>query len=345
MKRLILLIPVMIGVSLVTFILSMSIGDPIASYIGEGSERLSDERIEAIREELGLNEPWYVQYFRYVERLVSGDWGVSPTMSYQPVTEVIASHFPATAELSIFAMIFAIAFGIPLGIISAVKKDKLPDQISRVTALSGVSMPIFWLGLMVQILIFNINQASGLSVPFHERWSRNDYSQPETILFGSAQATGFLLIDSLLQPDINMFIDVFLHLLAPAFCLAWLQMAIITRMTRMAMIETMREDFILLARSKGLTERIIIYRHALRNAIIPTLTVAGLALAGLLGGAVLTETIFDWPGIGRWAVDATASLDLAAIQGFVIISAIIYVLSNLAVDLLYGYIDPRIRYD
>ena len=170
-------------------------------------------------------------------------------------------------------------------------------------------------------------------------------------------ATGFMLFDSIFYfpADVSLinavgtnvitFFDVLLHLFPPAFCLSWIQVALFTRMTRMSMLETMREDYILLARSKGLSEKVIIYRHALRNAIIPTLTVAGLSLAGLLTGTVLTETVFSWPGLGRWAVNAVANLDLAAIQGFVLIAAILYVLSNLAVDLLYGFIDPRIRYD
>lgn len=362
-KRLILLIPVMFGVSLLSFVLSNAVGDPIASYVGQSDDKISPERMEVLRVQLGLDQPWYVQYSRYLGRLFQGDLGESASYNPPlPVLEVIVIRFPATAELSVFSLIIAILVGIPLGIISAIKKDKVPDHMSRIAALSGVSMPIFWLGLMLQVLLFNVNgilenSDIGFQFPYHERWTRNDYPQPTSILFGMVPASGFMLLDSILflptdtplfdsvSTSFLMFIDVLLHLFPPAFCLSWLQMALFTRMTRMSMLETMRQDYILLAKSKGLTERIIIYRHALRNAIIPTLTVAGLSLAGLLTGTVLTETVFSWPGLGRWAVNAVANLDLAAIQGFVLVAAVLYVLSNLGVDLLYGFIDPRIRYD
>ncbi|MHA1995544.1 MAG: ABC transporter permease [Candidatus Hodarchaeales archaeon] len=349
-KRLILLIPVLFGVSIVTFVLSDSVGDPVAAYIGTALDKTPPERIEQLRVQLGLDKPILDRFWIYLTRLLQGDWGRSPTLQNQPVLEIIADRFPASAELAVYSMILAIAIGVPLGIISAIKKDKMADQVSRITALSGVSMPIFWLGLMVQIILFNFNvfmDGANLpfNIPYHERLTLNKYVVPRTILFGNFGATGFLLIDSLLNFDIPLFFDVFLHIFAPSFCLSWVQMAIITRMTRMAMLETMKKDFILLARSKGLTERVIIYRHALRNAIIPTLTVAGLALAGLMTGAVLTETVFDWPGLGWWAVESVSVLDTAAIQGFVIITALIYVLSNLAVDILYAVVDPRIRFD
>ncbi len=363
-KRLILLIPVMFGVSIMSFVLSMSIGDPIASYVGEEAEKLGERELEELRTKLGLDRPIHEQYIRYLQRLATGDLGVSSTFNPpKPVIDVILERFPATAELSIFSLIMAVIIGIPLGIISAVKKDKAPDQVSRITALSGVSMPIFWLGLMLQVILFNLNQIFedsnlGISFPFDERYNVNDYTgEPKTILRGFLQPTGFRLIDTLLyfpadKPlldsglySLELFIDSAIHILPPAFCLAWVTMALITRMTRMAMIETMRQDYILLAKSKGLTERVIIYRHALKNAIIPTLTVAGLSLAGLLTGTVLTETVFSWPGLGQWAVAAVSFLDISAIQGFVLIAAIIYVLSNLIVDILYAVVDPRIRYD
>ncbi len=351
LKRLILLIPVLFGVSIVTFILSDSVGDPVAAYIGATeADKITQAQIETLRARLGLDRPILERFWVYVTRLLQGDWGRSPTLQNRPVLEIIADRLPASAELAVYSMILAIAFGIPLGIISAVKKDQMADQVSRLTALSGVSMPIFWLGLMVQIILFNFNTFMNdadlpFNIPYHERLTLNKYSMPQDILFGNFGPTGFLLIDSLLSFDIPLFFDAFLHIFAPSFCLSWVQMAIITRMTRMAMLETMKKDFILLARSKGLTERVIIYRHALRNAIIPTLTVAGLALAGLMTGAVLTETVFDWPGLGWWAVASVARLDTAAIQGFVIITALIYVLSNLAVDILYAVVDPRIRFD
>lgn len=350
LKRLILLIPVLFGVSIVTFVLSDSVGDPVAAYVGQSIDKVPPERLESLRLQLGLDKPILERFWIYLTRLLQGDWGRSPTLQNRPVLDIIADRFPASAELAIYSMLLAIVIGVPLGIISAIKKDKAADQVSRLTALSGVSMPIFWLGLMVQIILFNFNvfmDSNNLpfNIPFHERLTLNLYTAPTTILNGSLPATGFLLIDSLLNFNLVLFFDAFLHIFAPSFCLAWIQMAIMTRMTRMAMLETMKKDYILLAKSKGLTQRVIIYRHALRNAIIPTLTVAGLALAGLMTGAVLTETVFDWPGLGWWAVASVAVLDSAAIQGFVIITAIIYVLSNLGVDILYAVVDPRIRFD
>ncbi|PWI47757.1 peptide ABC transporter permease [Candidatus Heimdallarchaeota archaeon B3_Heim] len=393
-KRLLLLIPVMFGVSIMSFILSNSIGDPIASYIGEDQDRLTEARIQLLTEQLGLDQPLHIQYIRYLQRLWPletpeltniGSWYLRPpdlgvSASFRPplpVLDVIITRFPATAELAIFSMIFAVVIGIPLGIVSATRKDQLPDQISRITALSGVSMPIFWLGLMLQVLIFNSNMifedlGLGIKMPYHERYNVNKFFAKEDNILGAVvgllnllpfldlgpiPTTGFYLIDNLLYlpagvpalesilVSLELFIDALIHIFPPAFCLAWVQMALITRMTRMAMIETMRQDFILLAKSKGLSERVIIYRHALKNALIPTLTIAGLSLAGLLTGTVLTETVFDWPGIGRWAVTAVSNLDIAAIQGFVMVTALIYVLSNLLVDILYAFVDPRIRYD
>ncbi len=347
LKRLILLIPVMFGVSFFTFFLSYYVGDPITSYLGQNAERFTPQQVERYKKLLGLDKPWWEQYIRYVSRLLQGDWGTSVTEQSKPVLSVIAERFPATAELAIAAMILALLVGIPLGIISAIRKDKPIDHFSRIMALSGVSIPVFWLGLIVQLIIFNINISGILPfyIPRHFRYDSIRYDLPDRILFGLFPATNFILIDSLLTFDLGLFWDALAHLLLPAFVLSWIQIAIITRMTRMAMLETLRQDFILLAKAKGLRERVIIYRHALRNAIIPTLTIAGLALAGLLTGAVLTETVFDWPGLGSWVVDAIASLDQASIQGFVLLASVIYVLSNLAVDILYAFIDPRIRYD
>jgi peptide/nickel transport system permease protein len=347
-KRLLLLIPVLFGVTILTYVLSFSVGDPIASYVGARQDRLTPEFLQRYREQLGLNEPIWIQYLKYVERLFRGDWGYSPTFAKRPVLEILRDRFPATVELAIFATVIALSIGIPLGIVSAVRQDKLPDHLSRIFALSGVSIPIFWLALMLQVLVITINQTFPFlpEIPYYERYNVNKYiTTPKTTLFGTIPATGFLILDSFFAPNLDLFIDAVAHVMLPSFVLSWATMAILQRMTRMSMVETLRQDYILLAKSKGLRERVIIYKHALRNAIIPTLTVAGLALAGLLGGAVLTETIFSWPGIGFVAARAVLGLDLAAIQGFTILSAIIYVVSNLVVDILYAYIDPRIRFD
>jgi peptide/nickel transport system permease protein len=350
-KRLLLLIPVIIGVSLLSYVLAFHVGDPIASYVGTRQDRLSQADIDRYRHSLGLDGEWYEAYFRYVGRLLQGDWGVSPTFLKQPVLKILQDRFPATVELAIASVIIALLAGIPLGIISAVKQDKFADHLSRLFALSGVSIPIFWLALMMQVAVVMFNNAFPFlpPIPYYERYNVSHYFKfgypPTTILGGTLPATGFLMIDGLLNLDFNFFLDSVAHLLLPSLALSWAAMAVLQRMTRMSMVETLRQDYILLAKSKGLKERTIIYRHALRNAIIPTLTVAGLVLAGLLGGAVLTETVFDWPGIGSVAAQAVFNLDLSTIQGFVILSAIIYVSSNLIVDLLYAFIDPRIRFD
>jgi peptide/nickel transport system permease protein len=237
-------------------------------------------------------------------------------------------------------MVFAIILGIPLGIISATKKDRPVDHVTRIFSLAGVSMPIFWFGLMLKYLLFYQFFMWGLPhLPSGDRYDADaGYLQYNPV-------TGFLLFDSIVfQADIRLFIDGFIHLLMPAFCLGYLTLAIITRMMRSSMLEVLKEDYITLARSKGLKERTVIYRHALRNAMIPTVTVIGLAFGGLMTGAVLTETIFNWPGLGRWAVRAILNTDLAAINGFTLLVAFIFVTANLLVDLLYGTLDPRIRF-
>ena len=334
-RRLLLAIPVVFGVMTITWFLSYVIGDPVTIYINENTPA---SLIPAIRAAHGFDEPLHVQYFLYLSSLFQGDWGVSPSTAFRPVLEVIAIKFPATIELSIVAMIFAIVFGIPLGILSATKKDQKIDHITRIFSLAGVSMPIFWFALMLKYIFFYQFTIMGLpNLPGGERYT--------FVTFGTFDyITGFLLIDSLIVGNLRLFIDALLHLIMPGFCLGYLTIAIITRMMRSSMLEVLKEDYITLARSKGLTERIVIYRHALRNALIPTVTVIGLAFGSLITGAVLTETIFNWPGLGRWAVRAIFWSDVAAISGFTLIVALVFVSANFIVDLVYGMLDPRIRF-
>jgi peptide/nickel transport system permease protein len=245
-------------------------------------------------------------------------------------------------------MIFAVVLGIPLGILSATKKDKPVDHVTRVFSLAGVSMPIFWFALMLKYVFFF--QFSINDLPYLPGGDRIDNELWKSVLQNgvgydySASITGFVLIDSLLYGQPVLFYDALIHLVMPGFCLGYLTLAIVTRMMRSSMLEVMKEDYITLARSKGLTERIVIYRHALRNALIPTVTVIGLAFGGLMSGAVLTETIFNWPGLGRWATQAILQSDMAAINGFVLLVAFVFVSANLIVDLVYGVLDPRIRF-
>ncbi len=339
LRRILLAIPVVFGVLTITWFLSYVVGDPLAMYI---TERTPDVAIPGIRAALGLDEPLVVQYFIYLSNLFQGDWGQSTSAGADtPVLEVIALKFPATIELALVSMIFAIVLGIPLGIISATKKDQPIDHFTRVFSLAGVSMPIFWFGLMLKyVLFFQLNMAGLPYFPSGDRYSPRWFSYPQ-----ESRVTGFLLVDSLVfQQNYLLFVDGLLHLILPGFCLGYLTLAIITRMMRSSMLEVLKEDYITLAKSKGLTERVVIYRHALRNALIPTVTVIGLAFGGLMSGAVLTETIYNWPGLGRWAVRAILNSDMAAINGFTLLVALIFVTANLLVDLMYGTLDPRIRF-
>ena len=324
-RRLILLIPVVIGVTLITFTVSHVIpANPARAWAGQ---KAPPEVVKKIAEKYHLNDPLYMQYYYYLSGLVKGDWGYSHS-EHRPVTECLSDYFPATFELTLWAMIIAIPLGIYLGVISAVKRNKLPDHLSRVFALSGVSMPIFWLGLLLILLFYSylgILPASGRGIsPSHTY-------------------TGLYILDSILSIDGRALIDDLRHIILPAITLSYATLAVITRMTRSSMLEVLRLDYIKTARAKGLPNKVVIYRHALRNAMIPTLTVSGLAFAGLLGGAVLTETIFSWPGMGRYAYHAISTLDFPAIMGVTFLMAVIFVIANLIVDILYAYLDPRIK--
>ena len=339
LRRVLLAIPVVFGVLTITWFLAYVVGDPVSIYINTNTPA---HLIPQIRRLHGFDQPLYVQYFLYISSLLRGDWGVSASTSFRPVLEVISVKFPATIELSIIAMIIAIVLGIPLGIISATRKDQKIDHFTRIFSLAGVSMPIFWFALMLKYVFFYQFTIAGpplsfFALPGGERYTFTTFGDFHYI-------TGFLLVDSLLVGNVRLFVDALKHLIMPAFCLGYLTLAIITRMMRSSMLEVLKEDYITLARSKGLTERIVIYRHALRNALIPTVTVIGLAFGGLITGAVLTETIFSWPGLGRWAVRAIFWSDIAAITGFTLLVALVFVTANLVVDLVYGVLDPRIRF-
>lgn len=341
LRRLLLLIPVLFGISLMTFTLSHMIGDPVTAYLPPSvAERLSPEQIEKVIKAHGLDQPLYIQYGYYIRDLLQGDWGISRSDHDRPVTDSIRRYFPATFELTLVAITWALGLGIPLGIISATRKDKPVDHVTRVFSLMGVSMPIFWFALILQYMFFYQMRVNRLpSLPAAQRGD-------QFLLMANPQVgsiTGLHIVDSLLLLKFDVFIDALLHLILPGFALAYLTLALIARIMRSSMLEVMRQDYITLARSKGLSERVVIYRHALKNAIIPTVTVTGLAFGGLLSGAVLTETVFAWPGVGRWAVDAILRDDVATIMGFTLLISVIYVMANLIVDLLYTALDPRIR--
>ncbi len=331
LRRLLLLIPVMIGVTLFVFTLTRIAGNPAAAYI---NEKMSPAQIESIKERFHLDDPIYEQYIYWFEGIVQGDWGWSK-VDNRPVTESVLYHFPATFELTLVSIIIAIFAGIGLGTVSAVRKDTPVDHGTRIMALSGVSLPIFWLALMLQFIFY-----------FHLGWlpAGGRISDAYIVEYASLDHyTNFYLIDTLLNGELGIFLDVSWHLLLPAVTLSFGTIAIITRMMRSSMLEVLGEEYIKTARSKGLPERTVINKHARRNALIPTTTIIGLAFGGLLGGAVLTETIFQWPGLGMWSVNAILRNDWASILGFTMVVAIVYVTANLIVDILYAYLDPRVR--
>jgi peptide/nickel transport system permease protein len=337
LRRLLFLIPVLLGLTMLTFILSNVVTDPVSAYI---TERTPQSQILQIRKAHHFDDPIPIQYLYYLRSLLSGDWGLSKSMSMEPVSSVIARLFPATMELAVAAVIFEVAIGLPIGIISAVKKDKWPDHTSRLLALSGTSFPIFWLGLIMQYLFFYDLKLAGL--PFLPSQGRVD----EFVLLQHPlhSITGLMLFDSLVTFNIPVFLSALSHIILPAIVLGFDGLGIVIRITRSSMLEVLRQDYITLARAKGLSERIVIYKHALKNALTPIITIVGVIFGFTLSGAAIVETIFSWPGMGRWAALAILSLDQASIMAFVIVSGLIYLLVNLVVDVMYSLFDPRIRY-
>ncbi len=333
-RRLLLLVPVLIGITLITFFLSHMVGDPAAAWLTEktaGNEALRAQIIKAHH----LDEPMVTQYYYYLVDLSHLDLGITgKNAGSRPVIDVLVEKFPATLEMALVSMVMCIIMGIPLGIISAIKKDKWPDHIVRIFSLIGVSMPIFWFGCLLQLLL--AYQLGWL--PLHGRFPGSSSG-----FYPPTHVTGLYLIDSLLEPNLDKFFLSLKHLIMPAFCLAYLYLAVVARMMRSSMLETMTQDFIRTARAKGLSEFKVVFKHALRNALTPTVTVVGLAFGGLLSGAVLTETIFSWPGLGRYSTQAILNSDFASIMGFTLLVVLAYVIANLVVDVLYVYLDPRVK--
>lgn len=301
-------------------------GNPARVLLGE---RATEAAVRALEEELGLNRPLPEQYLRFLGRVVRLDLGRS-IRTNRPVVEEIRSYFPATLELTLGAMVFAIVVGMLLGIWAATRRGRLADLVGMTVSLVGVSVPIYCLGLLL-ILLFS--QALGL-LPVG---GRLDSALTVPV------RTGLLTVDALLAGDLKAWGNALKHLVLPALTLGTVPMAIISRMTRSSLLEVLGQDYIRTARAKGLPWRMILFKHALRNALIPVVTVIGLEFGYLLGGAVLTESIFSWPGIGRWIVRSVEARDLPAVQGGVLFVAVIFMTVTLLVDLLYAWIDPRIR--
>lgn len=326
-KRLLWSVPTLFGVSLLVFLMvHLSPGDPAITLLGDHANK---ESVEKLREEMGLNKPLYEQYFIFVSKAVKGDFGNS-MKTKQPVLDEFKERFPATVELATVAMILAIILGVGAGIISAIKRYSVFDYSAMFVALAGVSMPVFWLGL-VMIYFFSVKLGW---LPVSGRLGYEFYVD---------DVTGFYLIDTLLANDYEAFWDALKHLIMPAIALGTIPMAIIARMTRASMIEVMKEDYIRTARAKGCSRFSVIMVHALRNALMPVITVIGLMLGTLFAGAILTETTFSWPGIGKWIINAVYQRDFPIIQSATLIIATMFIVVNLVVDLLYALINPKIR--
>ncbi len=302
-------------------------GDPAQILLGQNA---TQEQVAQLRAQMGLDKPAPVQYVVFLKDAFTGDLGNS-IVTGRPVIAELMARLPATLELTAFAMLIAILVGVPVGVISAVRQYSILDKITSVLALTGISMPIFWLA-MILVVIFTVELRL---LPFPGRLSSGV----------SIQAiTGLVLVDSLLTGNFSAFWDGLKHLILPAVALGTIPMAVIMRMTRSSMLEVMNEDYVRTARAKGVVPWRVVFKHALRNAMLPTVTVIGLQVGLLMGGAIITETIFAWPGVGQIAYDSINRRDYAMIQGVVLYGALLFVLVNLVVDILYAILDPRVRY-
>jgi peptide/nickel transport system permease protein len=328
-KRLLQIIPVVLGVTIIAFaLIHLAPGDPVRTMLGQHA---TQQEIDEIRAKYGLDQPLYVQYFIWLGDVLQGDLGRS-ILSHEQVTTEIASRFPNTIELAIASMIFAILIGVVAGIISATKQYSVADYSVMGVALFGISMPVFWLGIMLMMIF-------GVFLGWLPIGGRID------LLLPFNRITGFMVFDSIITANGAALLSVLRHLILPAIALGTIPMAIIARTTRSSMLEILRQDFIRTERAKGLSERKVIYKHAIRNALVPVVTVIGLNFGLLLSGAILTETVFSWPGVGRLVVDSVYARDYPLVIGCILVFALVFVIVNLITDLLYTYIDPRIHYD
>ncbi len=327
-ERILHLIPVIIGVSIIVFLLlHITPGDPVETMIG--NQQTTQEEITRLRSELGLDKPLHVQFIHFMNGLVTFDLGMSFTQRI-PVSQVILPRLPATIELSVLSIIVALLIGIPVGIISAVKRFSLLDKIGTFLSLLGVSMPGFWFSLLL-IILFSVTLEW---LPIAGRIEHG---------FNVPSITGFVLIDTLLSGNLAAFIDALKHMIMPSLVLGTTSAALIMRVMRSSMLDVIRQDYILFARAKGLSFRLVILKHALRNALISTVTVVALQMGHLLAGNLIIEFIFGWPGIGQLVVKAIYARDYPVVQGVVLVYAFAFILTNFVADLLYTYLNPRIE--
>lgn len=328
LKRLVGLVLVLLGVSIITFALSQLVPiDPVAAALGQNAR---NEQIEAYRRELGLDRPAALQYASYVGRLLQGDLGKS-IRTRRAVADDLRDFLPATIELSLAAMLVAVVLGVALGVIAALRRNGAIDAAARLFALIGGSLPIFFVGLLVLALFYS-----------RLRWLPGP-GRLDAVLRPPPRFTGMYTLDSLIAGNWPLFRNALAHLVLPAVTLGYFSTAVVLRMTRSAMLEVLGQDYVRTAKAKGLRDNVVILRHALKNAMIPVLTTIGIVFGSLLSGAVLTETIFGWPGIGRYATTSATSLDLPAVMGVTLVAAVVYPVVNLLVDIGYHLLDPRVK--
>jgi len=328
-RRLIALIPVLLGLLvLIALLIEFIPGDPARVMLGQ---HVSEQALEVLRERMGLNRPFIVRFGIYLGNLFRGDWGTS-IREGRPILTILAERIPATFELSLAAMIISSVAGVAIGILSAYRQYSVLDYAGMFIALVGISMPVFWLGLM---MIYAFSLVVPI-LPFGGRLTTG-------VALNSV--TGFYVLDAIMTGNGPALGDVLKHLVMPAIALGTIPMAIITRMTRSSMLEVLRQDYINTARAKGLASRVVVLRHAFKNALIPVVTVVGLNFGVLLGGAILTETVFAWPGLGTWLLDSIYARDYPAVQGGVLFIGASFILINLLVDLSYAWINPKVKYD
>ncbi|HEV8535431.1 MAG TPA: ABC transporter permease [Candidatus Limnocylindria bacterium] len=325
-RRIVGIAAVMVGVSIITFAISHVIpADPAVAALGDHA---TPDQIAAFRAEYHLDRPLGEQYVTYVTGILRGDLGRS-IRTRRPVAEDLADFFPATIELSFAALLVSIVVGLPAGVWSAVFRGRLPDHLVRVLSLVGGSIPVFWLGLIV------------IGLGYYQLGWFPGGGRIDTFVAPPPTRTGLYVVDSLLAGDLDALRSSLIHLVLPALTLGYFSTAVVARMTRSSMLEVLGQDYIRTARAKGLHERLVVWRHGLRNALIPTVTIIGLIFGSLLSGAVLTETIFSWPGLGRYATASAISLDFPAVLGVTLLAAVVYPVANLVVDIAYFWLDPR----
>ncbi len=329
LRRLLLLIPILLGLTAIVFVLARKLpGDPASAILGE---RATPQGLARVREALGLDQPLWVQYWEYISGFARLDLGES-FITNRNVTDDFLQRFPATIELAIAAMTFALILGIPLGLLTAKRRGTWVDQVGNVVSLVGISIPIFFLGLMLK-------WAFAIQFPILP-----DSGRIDLIEYSIPRVTNFMTIDAALAGEWGGMVDALRHLVLPGIALGTIPLAIIMRITRASVVDVLNEDYVRTAHAKGLREGTVDGRHILRNALLPVVTVIGLQTGLLLGGAILTETIFGWAGVGKWIYDAVVNSDYQVIQSGVMLLALIFILVNLIVDVSYAFLNPRIRY-